>query len=134
MIAGFACAMLGKPEAALAHFADFRRIEPHSPYQHYAFAWQAGCFLQLGDWAAAEEAFDSCLALNPDANHALCQKAVVVRHLGRIEEARQLMIEGRRREPAATLAMWELRLTRWNTADAMLIHLRALWAETEGMT
>jgi TolB-like protein/Tfp pilus assembly protein PilF len=136
-IAGIACEMLGKPEAALAHLADFRRIEPHSPYQHYAFAWQADCCLQLGDWAAAEDAFDSCLALNPDANYAYCQKAMVVRHFGRIEEAHQLMIETRRREPSATLALWELRTTRWHARgpalDEMLTQLRALWAETEGM-
>ena len=131
-VAGMACAMLGKPEAALAHFGEVPRIEPHSPYQQYAFAWQAGANLQLGDWAAADDAFDSCLALNPDANYAFFQKSMVVRHLGRIDEARQLMIEGRRREPVATLALWELRLTRWNSVNEMLIHLRALWAETEG--
>uniref|UniRef100_UPI002869FE1B tetratricopeptide repeat protein n=1 Tax=Novosphingobium sp. TaxID=1874826 RepID=UPI002869FE1B len=136
-IAGIASEMLGKPEAALAHLADFRRIEPHSPYQHYAFAWQADCYLQLGDWAAAEDAFESSLALNPDANYAYCQKAIVVRHFGRVDEARQLMIEARRRDPSATLALWELRMTRWHARspalDEMLTHLRALWAETEGI-
>ena len=137
-IAGIASEMLGQPEAALAHLADFRRIEPHSPYQHYALAWQADCYLQLGDWSAAEDAFDSCLALNPDANYAYCQKAMVVHHFGRIDEARQLMIETRRREPSATLALWELRTIRWHARgparDEMLTHLRALWAATEGLT
>ena len=86
----------------------------------------------MGDWAAADDAYDGCLALNPDANYAICQKAIAVHHLGRCDEARQLMIEGRRREPSATLALWELRLTRWNAPDEMRTHLRALWAETEG--
>ena len=133
-VAGMACAMLGKPEAALAHFGEFRRIEPHSPYQQYAFSWQATCFQNLGDWAAAEEANDSCLTLNPDAYYATFQKAIIVHKLGRIEEARQLMIKTRRREPAETLALWELRLARLNAANEVLLaHLRALWAETEGM-
>ena len=130
--AGVACATLGNPKAALTHLAEFQRIEPYSPAQQYAFLWQAGCFLQLGDWAAAEQAFEGCLVLNPDYNDASFQKAIVVHYLGRIEEARQLMIEARRREPATTLALWELRMTRWNTADAMITHLRALWAESEG--
>ena len=137
LIAGMACVMLDKPEAAHAHLADFSRIEPHSPYQHYAYAWQAGAYMQLGDWAAAEAAFNACLTVNPDANYAFCQKAAIVRRLGRSDEARQLMLEGRRREPGATLAMWELRTTRWQgnapVLDEQLSHLRALWAETEGM-
>ena len=133
-VAGMACAMLGKPEAALANFAEFRRIEPHSPYQQYAFNWQATCFQNLGDWAAAEEANDSCLTLNPDAYYATFQKAIIVHKLGRLEEARQLMIKTRRREPAETLALWELRLARLNAANEVLLaHLRALWADTEGM-
>ena len=137
LTAGMACAILTKPEAALAHLADFSRIEPHSPYQHYAYSWQAGAYMQLGDWAAAEAAFDACLTVNPDANYAFCQKAIIVRRLGRSDEAHQLMLEGRRREPETTLAMWELRLNRWHgnaqVLDEMLTGIRALWAETEGM-
>jgi tetratricopeptide (TPR) repeat protein len=135
-IAGIACEILGKPEAALAHFADFRRIEPLSPYQHYAFGWQAFAHLWLGDWSAAEADMDSSMALNPEASYIYCEKAIVVRHFGRNDEAHQLMIEARRREPAATLTLWELRLTRWMAANPalgeVLTHLRALWAESEG--
>ncbi|MEQ1497797.1 MAG: TIR domain-containing protein [Novosphingobium sp.] len=136
LVAGAACIMLGKPEAALAHFADFQRIEPHSPYQQYALTWQANAHVHLNDWAAADEDYERCLALNPDAIYAFCQHAIVVRHLGRNEEARQLMVEARRREPGATLALWELRLGRWYVGNRalgeVLAHLRALWAETEG--
>ncbi len=135
LTAGMACVILDKPEAALAHLTDFSRIEPLSPYQHFAYSWQAGAYLQLGDWAAAETAYDACLTVNPDANYAFCQIAGIVRRLGRSDEAHQLMLEGRRREPEATLAMWELRNTRWqgNAAvlDELLTHIRALWAETE---
>ncbi len=135
LTAGMACAILDKPEAALAHLADFSRIEPHSPYQHFAYVWQTGAYMQLGDWAAAEAAFDACLTVNPDANFAFCQKAIVVRRVGRSDEAHQLMLEGRRREPEVTLALWELRLNRWHgnaqVLDESLTGIRALWAETE---
>ena len=135
-IAGIACGILGKPEAALAHFADFRRIEPLSPYQHYAFGWQAFAHLWLGDWSAAEVAMASSMALNPEASYILCEKATIARHFGQSDEAHQLMMEARRCEPSATLVLWELRLTRWMVAspalDEVLNHLRALWAETEG--
>ena len=134
--AGICCLMLGKPEAALGHFADFRRIEPHSLYQHYSFAWQSGAHLRLGDWAAAEADYDSSLTFSPESSYAYCQKAIIVGHLGRAAEAQRLMIEARRREPNATLVLWELRLTRWLTSnpalDELLTGLRALWAETEG--
>ena len=46
------------------------------------------------------------------------------------------MFDARRREPSATLALWELRYARWTpispALDELLTHLRALWAETEG--
>jgi TolB-like protein/Tfp pilus assembly protein PilF len=135
-IAGIACGILGKPESALAHFADFRRIEPLSPYQHYAFGWQAFAHLWLGDWSAAEASMASSMALNPEASYIFCEKATIARHFGQSDEAHQLMMEARRREPSATLVLWELRLTRWMVAspalDEVLNHLRALWAETEG--
>jgi tetratricopeptide (TPR) repeat protein len=136
LTAGMACALLGKPEEALAHLADGRRIEPQSPYQHYGWNWAGGAYLQLDDLAAAEAAYDASRALNPEAGYIYCIKALAVRQLGRTDEARELMREARRRDPAATLELWELRNTRWNpqgpSLDASLTHLRALWAETEG--
>ena len=130
MIAGLACVMLGKPEEALTHFADFRRIEPQSPYQHYAWNWVGGAHIQLDDLASAEEAYEASLALNPEAGYIYCIKALAVRQLGRSEEALELMLEARRREPTATLGLWELRLRRWGTKgpalDASLTQLRAL--------
>jgi TolB-like protein/Tfp pilus assembly protein PilF len=136
-IAGVACVMLGKPREALAHLADFRRIEPQSPFRHYAWHWLGAAHFQLGDLAAAEAAFDASLALNPETGYVYCNKALVVRQLGRTDEARELMRETRRREPGATLELWELRYRRWTpkgpALDALLTQLRALWAETEGV-
>jgi TolB-like protein/Flp pilus assembly protein TadD len=135
-IAGMACVMLGKPGEALTHLADFRRIEPQSPYRHYAWNWVGSAHLQLGDLAAAESAYDASLALNPEGAYVYCNKALAVRQPGRTDKAPELMLEARRRDSSATLELWELRFTRWNpkgpVLDALLAQLRALWAETEG--
>ena len=136
LAAGIASPMLGLPEAALKHLADFQRIEPQSPYLHYALNWAAVANLALGDWAAAETNFEASLALNPLAGYTYWYKALVACHFGRTGEARKLMIETRRREPTATLGLWELRLSRWGASSPataeLRTHLRALWAETEG--
>ena len=135
-IAGVASSMRRQTAAALAHFADFRRIEPQSPYQHYAYLWEAGTYIRLGDPAAAEAAYDCSLTLNPAAAYAYCQKALFMSQLGRASEAQALMIETRRRESTATLALWELRMSRWypsgRVLNQLLSHLRVVWAETEG--
>ena len=136
LAAGIASPMLGLPEAALKHLADFRRIEPQSPYLHYALNWEAVAYLALGDWEAAGANFDASLALNPLASYTYWYKALVSRQQGRSNPARQLMIETRHREPTANLELWELRLSRWGASSPataeLLTHLRALWAETDG--
>ena len=133
--AGTACVMLGRPSEALAHLANAHRIEPQSPYRHYAWSWLGAAHHQLGDLAAAELAYNQSIALNPEAAYNYCHKALALRQLGRAGEARELMREARQREPAALLELWELRYTRWNVAgpalDDLRSHLRALWAETE---
>lgn len=97
-----------------------------------------GAHIQLDDLASAEEAYEASLALNPEAGYIYCIKALAVRQLGRTDEALELMLEARRREPTATLDLWELRYTRWSpkgpALDASLTNLGALWAETEGVT
>jgi tetratricopeptide (TPR) repeat protein len=127
--------MLGLPEAALAHFADFCRVEPNSPYQHYAWNWASGAYGLMGDLAAAEAAVDRSIALSPEDSYHHLNKASVVSQLGRTSEAHELVREVRRREPTATLELWELRSRRTLPAglalDASLATLRALWLATE---
>jgi TolB-like protein/Tfp pilus assembly protein PilF len=131
--AGVANIVLNQAEAALGLLSDFRQFEPNSPHEHYAYAWDVSAHLHLGDWAAALRANAKCLELNYDAFYAHGYRAMITAQLGRADEARESMREARRREPTATLAMWELRLTRW-TADApirqqLLSLLRTVWAE-----
>jgi TolB-like protein/Tfp pilus assembly protein PilF len=138
LVAGIGSVLLGLPEAGLAHFADFRRIEPNSPYQYFAWSWAGVAHAHMGDWAAAEAAVDRSVMLNPDHTPSSVVKALYVNQLGRTGEAHQLMREARRREPTATLELWERRYRRWGptglTLEARLATLRALWAATEDAT
>ena len=136
LAAGIACPMLGKPEKGLSHMAEFRRIEPQSPYLHYALNWEAVSLLALGDWETAAAKFDVSLTLNPQASYSHWYKAVLARQLGNDAAAIQAMIEARRLEPGATAELWELRIARWganNPSTPQIVeHHRALWAATEG--
>lgn len=129
---------LGLIDDALAYFADFRRIEPDSPYQHYAYSWSCLFYLQKGDHASAEAACDYTLAQNPSGPTGLLLKAVIASLAGRAEEARDRIREVRRHEPGTSLGMWELRFQRYwpagPTLDTFLATLRALWPDTEGQT
>jgi predicted Zn-dependent protease len=126
---------LGLPEAALAHFADFHRVEPSSPNQHYAWAFASYAQLQMGDLVAAELAIDRGFALVPENTVFYVHKALVVSQLGRTCEAHELMREARRRQSTDTQELWERRFSRWLPAgpalDALLAALRALWAATD---
>ena len=135
LAAGIACPMLGLPEKGLAHMAAFRRIEPQSPYLHYALNWEAVSLLALGDWETAAQKFDASLTLNSQASYSHWYKALLARQLGDEPGARQAMTEARRLEPTSTAELWELRLARWGANNAstpqLVEHHRALWAETE---
>ena len=135
LAAGIACPMLGKPEKGLQHMAEFRRIEPQSPYLHYALNWEAVSLLALGEWQTAAAKFDASLTLNPQASYSHWYKAVLARQLGDDASARQAMIEARRLEPTATAELWELRVARWGANNAstpqLVAHHRTLWTETE---
>jgi tetratricopeptide (TPR) repeat protein len=130
-----AAGKLGFVDDALAYFADFRRIEPDSPYQHYAYTWSSGFYLQKGDLASAEAACDYTLAQNPSGPTGHLLKAVIASLAGRAGEARDRIREVGRHEPDTALGMWELRLQRWwptgPALDAMLAALRALWPAME---
>lgn len=134
--AGIVTTILGLPDAAFSHFSNLRKFEPDSPYQHYAFAWEGLAHIQKGDLAAAGVAYGRALALGPDDIFVILEDGVIKKMLGRSSEAKQLALRARHREPATTLAQWELRLRRWmpegSALEGMLASLRTLWSETEG--
>ena len=126
--------MLRQPETALAHFADFQRNEPKSPYQHYAWAFASYAYILKGDLEAAANAIDRGLALVPENSVFYVHKALIVSQLGQTSEAHELMREARRLQTTDTKELWECRFARWLPAgqalDAMLAALRALWPAT----
>ena len=134
--AGMNSVMLGLPEAALAHFADFHRLEPNSTLQHYAWAMASYAYILMGDLAAAEAAVDRSIAFVPENSVFYVHKALIVSQLGRTSEAHALMREAQRRQLTDTQELWELRFARWLPAgpalDAMLAALRSLWQASEG--
>lgn len=133
--AGLNSVMLGLPEAALAHFADYHRLEPNSPLQHYAWAFASYAYILMGDLAAAEAAVDRSIAFVPENSVFYVHKALVVSQLGRTSEAHALMREAQHRQMTDTQELWERRFARWLPAgpalDAMLDALRALWPATK---
>jgi TolB-like protein/Tfp pilus assembly protein PilF len=133
--AGINSLMLGLPDAALAHLADYHRLEPNSPHQHYAWAMQSYAYILMGDLAAAEAAVDRSIAFVPENSVFYVHKALIVSQLGRTSEAQALIREARRRQLTDTQELWERRFARWLPAgpalDEMLAALRALWPATE---
>jgi TolB-like protein/Tfp pilus assembly protein PilF len=133
--AGTNSLMLGLPDAALAHLADYHRLEPNSPHQHYAWAMQSYAYILMGDLAAAEAAVDRSIAFVPENSVFYVHKALIVSQLGRTNEAQALIREARRRQLTDTQELWERRFARWLPAgpalDEMLAALRALWPATE---
>jgi TolB-like protein/Tfp pilus assembly protein PilF len=133
--AGLNNVMLGLPEAALEHFADYHRLEPNSPLQHYAWAFASYAYILMGDLEAAEAAVDRSIAFVPENSVFYVHKALVVSQLGRTSEAHVLMREAQRRQLTDTQELWERRFARWLPAgpalDAMLAALRALWPAME---
>ena len=134
-VAGVNSVILGLPEAALAHFTDVQRLEPNSPNQHYAWAFESYSHLLMRDLAAAEAAVDRSIAFVPENSVFYVHKALIVSQLGRTSEAQELMREARHRQLTDTRELWELRFPRWLPAgpalDAMLTALRVLWPATE---
>lgn len=133
--AGLNSVMLGLPEAALEHFADYHRLEPNSPLQHYAWAFASYAYILMGDLEAAEAAVDRSIAFVPENSVFYVHKALVVSQLGRTSEAHVLMREAQRRQLTDTQELWERRFARWlppgPALDAMLAALRALWPAME---
>jgi tetratricopeptide (TPR) repeat protein len=138
LASGVACEGLGRIEEALAHYEDAQRLESHSDLEHVAWFRIGRAHLRGLDWHAADAAFAWSIALDDYSPHTQCEGALVASHLGRADNARAMMARSRRLGPATTLADWERRLNLWNAGspalDDLLTHLRALWAETEGVT
>ena len=131
---GMACILLDRFEEGIAHFDTETRTAPGAHTEYLSHTWHSNAHIRAGRWEEAMRAVDRALALNPDFSLALAAKAFLCRRDGRVGEARDLLLRVRQAEPAATLAIWELRIRRRfvrnPVVEELLAHLRALWAET----
>ena len=134
---GLACERLGRIEEALAHFGEYQRLESHSDLEYLAWLRIGRAQLRNRDWHAADAAFARGFALNDNSPLSQCLGALIARQLGRADDAQAMMAKSRRLDQVTTLADWERRLNLWQAGspalDELLTHLRALWAETDGM-
>ena len=137
--AHYACAVafeaLGQVEAALMHYREAIRFESGGALEYTMWYRMGRAHLRREDWAAADAAYAQSNALADSSAYMPCEGALVARHLGRTDEARAMMAKSRRHDPAIGLADWERRLNFWLAGcpvlDELLLHMRALWAETE---
>ncbi|CAN1572285.1 Tetratricopeptide repeat [Caulobacteraceae bacterium] len=132
---GQACVYLGRPEEALAYFEKEEQLAPGHPVIWISYLWRAVAHLIAGRWERALEAYDKSLVVTPDNALPNMGRAICLRHLGRLDEARVVMVRGRKSEPDTPLAVWERRYGRAHVSNPhlplYLDHMRALWSETE---
>jgi tetratricopeptide (TPR) repeat protein len=111
------------------------QCQPGFFLEYIVLAWQENLCLRAGDWPAALAAWDRGFDLNPSSSFGPVLTALVKGHMGEAADSRARMANGRRIEPAITLAVWEWRLRNWHrnspALEELLARLRDLWAETE---
>lgn len=132
---GQASVYLGRPEEALAYFEKEEQLAPGRPVIWISYLWRAVAHLIAGRWEQALEAYDKSLVVTPDNALPNMGRAICLRHLGRLDEARTCMARGRKSEPDTPLDVWVRRYRRSHVSNGnlplYLEHMHALWAETE---
>jgi TolB-like protein/Tfp pilus assembly protein PilF len=132
---GQASVYLGRPEEALAYFEKEEQLAPGHPVIWISYLWRAVAHLIAGRWEQALEAYDKSLEVTPDNALPNMGRAICLRHLGRLDEARAFMARSRKSEPDTPLDVWERRYRRSQVSNGnlplFLEHMHALWAETE---
>jgi Flp pilus assembly protein TadD len=99
------------------------------------YGWKGIALMRESRWAEAEVVEDEILAVFPTTNFVLMHKAILYQREGRADEAREFAKRTRAADPDASLAMWELRMSRWHagspTLDIILDNLRSAWLASE---
>jgi TolB-like protein len=135
---GGACTLLNRTEEAIQHFTREEQLAPEHPVIWTSFLYRACAETRSGRWDLGLATYDKILKLTPDNASPNIGRAICLRELGRIEEAKAAMASAKRLEPEIPLPMWEMRFHRaWGGSGAeatLLDHLKALWAETEAAT
>lgn len=132
---GVACTVLNRPGEALAHLEADIRASPGAPINFFNMAYQGFAHLCAGRWSEAVAAFDRSLALNPACAPALLCNAITCKRDGSTAAARDFWFRARGAEPAGTLAVWDLVISRVfarsPVREELLQLLHSLWSEAE---
>ncbi len=98
----------GYREEALTRLQQAMRASPHDPLTWLWTIWKGAIQLLSRDFDAAIQTFQQLLRLRPGFNHAQVSFAICHAHLGRIDEARQVLKRARQefQDPRYQSAPW----------------------------
>jgi len=98
----------GYREEALTRLQQAMRASPHDPLTWLWTIWKGAIQLLSRDFDAAIQTFQQVLRLRPGFNHAQVSFAICHAHLGRIDEARQVLKRARQQvqDPRYQSAPW----------------------------
>jgi TolB-like protein/Tfp pilus assembly protein PilF len=137
-VCGWACILLNRPDEALVHFNADVRASPGAQTNFLNFSYQGIAHICAGRWSESIAALDSSLELFPEFALALTLKAIVRKAQGYEGEGCELVRRTRRKDTAATLAIWEINFNRAFARSPklgeILGHLRGAWADADAAT
>ncbi len=98
----------GYREESLTRLQQAMRASPHDPLTWLWTIWKGAIQLLSRDFDAAIQTFQQVLRLRPGFNHAQVSFAICHAHLGRIDEARQVLKRARQQfqDPRYQSAPW----------------------------
>jgi TolB-like protein len=137
MVCGTTCALLNRSDEAIRHLDIEAKLSPGWLLEYASLYWRAFAEIGRKNWEAAIVALDQAIVLELNSSVGCMNKAILARREGRIDVALALLARARQAEPGLTRAQHEMRISRCfansPVLDELLTHLRALWAEAEGL-
>ena len=136
LILGNSYRMLGRTAEAVTAYRKQDELSPFDSSRNVALTCLGECLLAEGQPAAAEEALDRALMLDPEYPAALEWKAIVADHLGKQRAALDVMRQIRSAEAATPLDqhVWQIERDE-HLRERNAVHvasLRRLWLAVDG--
>ncbi|MGB6452231.1 MAG: TIR domain-containing protein [Steroidobacteraceae bacterium] len=125
----------GQDAELIAALDTLQKFTPQVFYLYVSQHMRAIAHFSQGQLAAARDALDRSLELNPNFVHAQKWKAIVSALLGQHDEARRAVLDMRATEPSLTLENHASQIMRTfadpTRAAEAVATLRKVWADTE---